>query len=92
MAETRYKSMIVSELSESMKDMHKMMDGALSDLNERTIALINYKGFYETIKGACELYHDHSIDSKRLADYVVEKIDSFIRQGLEYNIKWRYEK
>ena len=82
---------MADKLSKSMEDMQKMMDGALSDLYERTVALINYKGFYETIKGVCELYHDHSIDSQRLADYVVEKIDSFIRQGLEYNIKWRYE-
>lgn len=81
----------MADLSKSMEDMQKMMDGALSDLNERTVALINYKGFYETIKGACELYDDHSIDSKRLADYVVEKVNSFIRQELEYNIKWRYE-
>lgn len=82
---------MADNLSKSMEDMQKMMDGALSDLNERTVALINYKGFYETIKGACELYDDHAIDSQRLADYVFEKVESFMRQDLEYDIKWRYE-
>lgn len=82
---------MADNLSKSMEDMQKIMNGALCDLNERTIALINYKGFYETIKGACELLNDNTIDAVRFAVYVNEQVNMFVRLEREYDIKWRYE-